>query len=163
MSCPNLSGRLARWSLRLQDFDFDIVHKLGTSNQVPDALYLTPFLPVSHHWYFSPIMPLLGALTCVLYPLWFFSDREHLRQMQLNDPDTGKLLRMLEVQDESYDEELSRYVIQDWLLYFVNDKVSYNLHPMKHLKLYAPTAMKRSIMEYYHNQELNSSGHQPSK
>ncbi len=61
---------------------------------------------------------------------------------------------MLEGQGESYDEELSRYVIQDGLLYFVDDKVSCNLHPMKRLKLYAPTAMKRSIMEYYHDHPM---------
>ncbi len=74
--------------------------------------------------------------------------------MQLNDPDTGKFLRMLEGQDESYEEELSRYVIQDGLLYFLDDKVSCNLHPMKRVKLYASTAMKRSIMEYYHDHPM---------
>ncbi|ROL44663.1 hypothetical protein DPX16_18374 [Anabarilius grahami] len=66
-----------------------------------------------------------------------FSDREHLRQLQLNDPVTGKLLKMLEGKGESNAEELSQYVIQDGLLYFVDDKVSCNLHPMKRLKLEA--------------------------
>ncbi|ROI80148.1 hypothetical protein DPX16_23724 [Anabarilius grahami] len=52
------------------------------------------------------------------------SNREHLRQLQLNDPVTGELLQMLEGKDESNAEELSQYVIQDGLLYFVDDKVS---------------------------------------
>ncbi len=32
MSHSNTSGQLARWSLRLQDFDFSIVHKPGAHN-----------------------------------------------------------------------------------------------------------------------------------
>lgn len=83
-----------------------------------------------------------------------FSDREHIRQLQLNDPEAGKLLRMLEAQDENSTGELSQYEIQDGLLYFVDDKVACNLHPMKCLKLYAPTAMKKSLMEYYHDHPM---------
>lgn len=32
------SGRLARWSVRLQQYDFDVVHRRGKENVVPDAL-----------------------------------------------------------------------------------------------------------------------------
>lgn len=34
----NPSGRLARWVLRMQQFDFDINHRPGSQNVVPDAL-----------------------------------------------------------------------------------------------------------------------------
>ncbi len=34
----NPTGRLARWSLRLQDFDFEIIHKPGVSNSVPSTV-----------------------------------------------------------------------------------------------------------------------------
>lgn len=38
MSHKDLSGRLARWSLKLQSFDFEIEHKKGSANVVPDTL-----------------------------------------------------------------------------------------------------------------------------
>ena len=38
MSLKDLSGRLARWSLRLQCFDFDIEHRKGSENIVADTL-----------------------------------------------------------------------------------------------------------------------------
>lgn len=154
MSRPNLSGRLARWSLRLQDFDFDIVHKPGTSNRVPDALSRNPATSGSVPFGLLPDYAIIGGLDLRALPPVIFSDREHIRQLQLNDPETGKLLRMLEGQDERATEELSQYEIQDGLLYFVDDKVACNLHPMKRLKLYTPTAMKRSLMEYYHDHPM---------
>lgn len=38
MSQKDLAGRLARWSLKLQGFDFSIEHRKGKLNVVPDAL-----------------------------------------------------------------------------------------------------------------------------
>lgn len=32
------SGRLARWSVKLQQYDFDVIHRRGKDNVVPDAL-----------------------------------------------------------------------------------------------------------------------------
>lgn len=41
MSQKDLSGRLARWSLKLQGYTFDIVHRKGTQNVVADTLSRT--------------------------------------------------------------------------------------------------------------------------
>ncbi|XP_043063215.1 uncharacterized protein LOC122319687 [Drosophila yakuba] len=38
MTMKDLSGRLARWSLRLQSFDFQIAHRKGSENVVADTL-----------------------------------------------------------------------------------------------------------------------------
>lgn len=38
MTQKDLSGRLARWSLRLQRYDFGIEHRTGALNIVPDCL-----------------------------------------------------------------------------------------------------------------------------
>lgn len=38
MTQKDLTGRLARWSLKLQGYDFEIEHRKGSANVVPDAL-----------------------------------------------------------------------------------------------------------------------------
>jgi len=38
MSLKNLSGRLARWSLKLQAFDYETIHRKGSENVVADTL-----------------------------------------------------------------------------------------------------------------------------
>lgn len=48
MGQRDLTGRLARWSLKLQAFDFQIEHRKGSSNIVPDALSRAPIDEVDH-------------------------------------------------------------------------------------------------------------------
>jgi hypothetical protein len=43
----NPSGRLARWSLKLQQFDFDIIYRKGAYQRVPDALSSAFLQPIS--------------------------------------------------------------------------------------------------------------------
>lgn len=42
MKQPDLSGRLARWALKLQSYKFTISHRKGKDNVVPDALSRIP-------------------------------------------------------------------------------------------------------------------------
>ena len=43
MSLEDPTGRLARWSLLIQQFDFDIVHRPGVVNGNADALSRRPY------------------------------------------------------------------------------------------------------------------------
>uniref|UniRef100_H3G6K8 Reverse transcriptase RNase H-like domain-containing protein n=1 Tax=Phytophthora ramorum TaxID=164328 RepID=H3G6K8_PHYRM len=38
MTRPNLAGRLHRWSLTLQEYEFEILYRPGSTNVVADAL-----------------------------------------------------------------------------------------------------------------------------
>lgn len=135
MSRSNPSGRLARWSLRLQNFDFEVVHKPGSSNKVPDALSRNPVASSVEPIGLLPHYAIIGSLGLRTLPPVIFADREGLRQLQLNDPVTGKLMQMLEQHDDKSVGELLAFVVQDGLLYFVDNKVSCNLHPMKRMHL----------------------------
>lgn len=42
------NGKLARWSLRLQAYDFEIIHRKGKLNVVPDALSRAPIDLIDH-------------------------------------------------------------------------------------------------------------------
>lgn len=53
----NLTGRLARWLLRLQQFDFHLIHRKGKENIVPDALSRS-----------VPVLDFIETPICLLSP-----------------------------------------------------------------------------------------------
>ncbi|KAL0151196.1 hypothetical protein M9458_053387 [Cirrhinus mrigala] len=142
MSRPNPTGRLARWSLRLQDFDFNVVHKLGSQNKVSDALSRNPLTDDVPPMDLLPEYAVIGGLDLRILSSVTLTDRSHVRQLQLDDPITGDLLRKMEMalQQDSDEENCSQYSIHDGLLYFNDPKPASGIHPLKCLKLYAPTS-----------------------
>jgi hypothetical protein len=42
------AGQLARWALKLQEYQFDIVYRTGTSNHYADCLSRIPVMSISH-------------------------------------------------------------------------------------------------------------------
>lgn len=46
MTLKEPTGRLARWSVLLQQYDFEIKHRSGTTNGNADALSRRPYLPL---------------------------------------------------------------------------------------------------------------------
>lgn len=152
MSRPNPSGRLARWSLRLQDFDFSIVHKPGKHNKVPDALSRNHLPATDTPMDLLPAYAVIGSLDLRTLPPVMLTDHSHVRQLQLEDPVTGELLHRLEDNSQSgTSHDLSQYTALDGLLYFYDPKTKCGLHPLKQMKLYAPTAMRGCLLKYYHD------------
>lgn len=54
MRQPDLSGRLARWILKLQTYTFTISHRRGEENVVPDELSRIPIDEVAEHTISEP-------------------------------------------------------------------------------------------------------------
>lgn len=146
MSRPNPSGRLARWSLRLQDFDFTIVHKPGVRNSVPDALSRNPLTHSVDPIDILPPHAVICGLDLRSLSSVMVTDKEQLRQMQKDDPVIGNLLQSLEEGDTN-----EEHVVHDGLLYFKDHKAACTLHPMKQLKLFVPTLMRHTVLQYYHD------------
>ncbi|KAL6460187.1 hypothetical protein MHYP_G00319460 [Metynnis hypsauchen] len=151
MSRPNPSGRLARWSLSLQDFDFSVVHKPRAKNKVPVALSRNPQPSVGATMDILPDFAIIGSLDFCALPPVMPTDREHLRQLQLDDPVTGKLLSDVEnvASDEIERDKTHKYTVQDGLLYYSDSKASCVLHPMKQLNIFAPLSLRTALLRYY--------------
>lgn len=74
MGQKDLNGRLARWSLKLQGFNFSIEHRKGSANIVPDALSRAHIEEVN------------GAMLNVNLESTHFQDEEYLQlQQTIND------------------------------------------------------------------------------
>lgn len=88
------SGRLARWSVKLQQFDFEIVHRKGSDHVVPDALSrsvpkmaLIDFDPadVRDHWYIGMISRVIE--NPILYPQWRLNDGKLYKRLKRPYPE----------------------------------------------------------------------------
>ena len=56
MSQSDLNGRLARWSLNLQGYNFSIEHRKGKLHIVPDSLSHLPSIEVESLEEFQPLV-----------------------------------------------------------------------------------------------------------
>lgn len=72
------------------------------------------------------------------------ADHSHVKQLQLDDPVTGQLLRDLEMDPQADTDENNppQYVVHDSLLYYKDPRTRCGLHPLKELNLYAPTSLQ---------------------
>lgn len=132
--------------MRLQDFDFNIVHRPGVQNKVPDALSRNPQPHCEGPIDILPPHAVIAGMDLRSLSSVLITDRAQLTQLQRGDPVVGGLLRNLE--EGGTDEE---HVIHDGLLYFKDPKITCSLHPMKQLKLYVPTVIRPTVLRYYHD------------
>ncbi|KAL7871425.1 hypothetical protein SRHO_G00064080 [Serrasalmus rhombeus] len=153
MSWQNPTGRLARWCLRLQDFDIRIIHKPGARNQVPDALSRNPVHSDQGPTDLLPEHAVIAGLDLRAQPPVELTDKEHLQRLQREDPALAEVLKKLESPQCTESEEgwESKFVVYEDLLYYKDSSVSCSLHPLKQLKLYAPESIRGSLLNYFHD------------
>ncbi|KAI4899348.1 hypothetical protein NFI96_008696 [Prochilodus magdalenae] len=153
MSRPNPTGRLARWCLRLQDFDIRIIHKPGAQNQVPDALSRNPVQSDQGPTDLLPEHAVIAGLDLRAQPVVELTNKEHLQRLQHDDPALAAILQKLESSQctELEGDWETKFVIHEGLLYYKDSSVSCSLHPLKDLKLYTPESIRGSLLKYFHD------------
>ncbi|KAJ8978841.1 hypothetical protein NQ317_012045 [Molorchus minor] len=108
-------GRIARWAIRMQQYEFDIVHRPGKSNVVPDALSRAvpvleePFAdqigavteakdtPIKDKWYLKQLLQVTEHPE--RYPLWMV-DNEREVQYSGDPPDLPGTTQGVSVYDD---------------------------------------------------------------
>eukprot|EP00698_Gefionella_okellyi_P012882 TRINITY_DN3500_c0_g1_i3.p1 TRINITY_DN3500_c0_g1~~TRINITY_DN3500_c0_g1_i3.p1 ORF type:complete len:624 (+),score=113.96 TRINITY_DN3500_c0_g1_i3:1771-3642(+) len=127
MSAKDLTGRLARWVLKLQEFDFEIVHRAGTANSNADAMSRPPIVVAS---------TIADATVADVTEATQFDhlSNEHLRTAQRSDADLMMLIRYLELNELPDDEKRSRELKASEPLYFMENGLLYHVSSPIHKK-----------------------------
>ena len=150
-------GQLARWLERLQEFDFDTVHRRGRKHTNADALSRLPCTQCgreSHN-----IVPALVAVTGIL-PSEHRSVDE-LRRLQLADATMGLVLQSKEGYQKPTPDKVkalspaSRRLFQLWDQLLVKDGLLWRWYerPVDHertLQLVVPMALREEVLVDLH-------------
>ena len=111
-------GQLARWLERLQEMEFDVVHRRGKVHTNADALSRLPCQQCGRDSHVT-LTPAEVSATSIVQPLQSALS-DNLREVQLADPTLGPLLRGKETGEKPRPEQLgslsrsSRRLLQLW-------------------------------------------------
>lgn len=142
-SLKDPSGRLARWSLRLQEFDFIVLHKSGRKHSDADCLSRAPVDPPPENTDDE------DTFLCAISASTF-------AQQQRADPDLNKLIDYLEgkttIVPRVFKRGVSTFCLRNDML------VKKNFAPNKaQYLLVVPTALRDEILQAAHDEP--TSGH----
>lgn len=150
MSRPSPSGRLARWCLRLQDFEFEVFHKPGSANSIPDALSRNPVEGPVEAVDLLPPYATVGSLNLRRQPQLILDDKQQLKSLQVADETISSLRARLE--DSCVDS--SPFCIHEDLVYFKDKKATGLIHPYKDLRFYVPSSLRSTLLKYFHDHPM---------
>lgn len=139
---PKISSRLTRWTLRLQQFTFNVLYRKGSLNIVPDALSR------------APVITSLTSSTAICVSKAFASSGDlpttldQIAAAQSKDPAIAKIIKDLD-NTTANDDRIS-FVLQQGLLYrrvpIANEGYRF--------QLIIPEKLTTSFRQYYHDNPL---------
>ena len=146
-------GRLARWSLELQSYDFEIRYRKGANNEVADTLSRMHELALVEC---DDIMNLALLDHEVI-------TREEIKMAQAGDPTLASIIQNLNTKLTSNGQEAIRGVNEaklspdGILLKFVGKISNVTTSDNNDWKIWLPDSLIQQVMSFYHNSIL--SGH----
>ena len=90
LGCETLKSQLARWLERLQELDFEVVHRKGTAHRNADSLSRLPCQQYGRSNHDTATTAEVAVLALQLPPA---QASDSLRQTQLADPTLAPILR----------------------------------------------------------------------
>lgn len=139
------TGRLARWFLKMQSYNFNIVYTPGKENIIADTLSRPPCTYENEN----------QCDICVAIVDMPRETEKTLREEQLKDPDISKIVTVLETTPQSDD-------VYHWRDrgYILNDGVLYRYSPefeSEEAQYVVPAQERETILKNYH--DLPTAGH----
>lgn len=160
MKIANPNGRLTRWSLCLQDFEFDVIYKSGRKHLDADALSRNPAGTCPAEESSSPNYFMVDAQQSeeTEVPLFVMTAEEvdAVRQLQREESWSKQIIDHIEDPQASHPRNIKRaarcYSMNDGLLYrnLWTDRG-------KQLALCLPQGKRQEVLEHYHDHP--SAGH----
>lgn len=144
-SIKSPSGRLARWAIRLEDFDYSIAYKPGSTNLDVDGLSRCPVLPPPSE---EEAEELVSVPTYVI-------EMENIAKMQRNDKEILEIINAVNNVDygtTGLQRQAKNYVIRNDILYRKNSNSNGKLY-----LLVIPPPLRHDVMTSLHSEPL--SGH----
>ena len=175
-----LNGRLLRWSLLLQGYNFEIIYKAGATHRNADALSRRDYPEppeadpeddtVNDDIHFGKIDAETEETATIeirlmpipeVHVIDYNDESSKLKEEQEQDYDTGRLVRYLKTDELPLDPKAARQTIYDAENYFFKDGIL--CHRQKESKankqdlaptyeqIAVPTNMRLKVLEQYHD------------
>ena len=156
LTAKHPSGRLARWSLTLAEFDLEILYRPGKQNSHADALSRSP-MPLQE----GTIQQLLETPDASSAPVLSQVNQDEapsescraIEALQREDPDLQPLVHFLESGELPADEKLAKrlvlrgpqFSLVDGVLYFIDARLGHRQ------RLVVPKAYQQTLMAEIHS------------
>ena len=150
LSTSNLSLKLARWAMAIQEHDLDIRHRSGRSNRVADALSRTP-VPVFNVLQFGPTVNVVQST--VSEPQATLGQCESdVGKLQRADEELIPIFNYLENDVLPSDEKQARRLAMERSNFELIDKVLYYENPAvpESWRIVVPKSLRSALLKETH-------------